>query len=88
MVHISLGRLASAAVVTGITTVALAAPASAMQVPEPYGPPDTGPAVTEGGNGIDWGPLGVGAIGGVALIGAGAAAAAGMRHHRQAAHTV
>jgi hypothetical protein len=88
MAQVSINRLASAAVVAGVTTVALATPASAMQVPEPYRPPDTGPAVTESGTGIDWGSLGLGAISGVVLIGAGAAAAAGMRHHRHAVHPV
>jgi hypothetical protein len=87
MAKTSITRLASAAVVTGITTLAFATPASAMQPPEPVGSADTGPVVTED-NGIDWAPLGAGALGGIALAGAGVAAAAGLRHRRHATSPV
>jgi hypothetical protein len=84
MITTSIARLATVTVVTGLSTFALATPAFAQQPPEPGGLPDRG-VVTEADSGIDWAPLGAGAVAGIALVGAGAAAAAGTRRHRAAA---
>lgn len=82
-------RLASAAVVTGIASLALAAPAGA-QFPKDPGvgggiPTDTGGTLTtdEGWSATQ---LASGALGGLALAGVGIGAAAGLRRHRQTAH--
>lgn len=81
-------RLASAALVTGVTSVALAAPASAMFRP-PY--PDDGVVVTDNGaqadSGWEFAQVATGAVGGIALVGAGAAATVLLRRHgRHTAH--
>jgi hypothetical protein len=85
----TLSRLASAGVVTGVATIAFAAPASAMQPDPPnYGyDQNTGQTVDDGGT--NWGLIGGGAAAGVAVLGAGAAAAIGVRrHHHHAPHPV
>ena len=81
-------RLAAAAVVTGITTLALASPASAQFPKEPelgsrVEPTGSG-TVTSTDSGFDYGALAGGALGGIALAGAGVAAAAGLRRHHLA----
>ena len=84
----TVGKLASATLVTGVATLALAAPASAY----PYRPPSGGGqsgavVVTSPSNGWDATQVATGAAGGLALAGAGAAVALGMRrHHRHGAH--
>ena len=84
----TLSRLASAAVVTGVATIAFAAPASAMQPDPPgYGYDQSGQTVSD--SGTDWGLIGGGAAAAVAVVGAGAAAAIGIRrhhHHDQLPH--
>jgi hypothetical protein len=87
-----LTRFASAAVVTGLATLAFAAPASAVYPIEPA--PDregTGsvaptpvPAPQPEGTSWDVLPVATGALGGVALAGAAVAAAAGLRRHNLA----
>lgn len=68
-------RLASTALVTGVTAVALAAPASARVLP-PY--PDDGVVGTDNGTQADQGwefaQVATGAVGGIALVGTGVAA--------------
>jgi hypothetical protein len=84
----TLSRLASAGVVTGVATIAFAAPASAMQPDPPnYGyNQDVGQTVDDGTN---WALIGGEAAVGVAVLGAGAAAAIGLRrHHHHAPHPV
>lgn len=81
-------RLASAALVTGVTSVALAAPASARVLP-PY--PDDGQVATDNGTqadpGWEFAQVATGAVGGIALVGAGAAATVLLRRHgRHTAH--
>ena len=82
-------RLASAALVTGVTSVALASPASA--VVRPPDPDGAGVVVTDTGTQADQGwefaQVATGAVGGIALVGAGAAATVMLRRHgRHAAH--
>jgi hypothetical protein len=77
-------RLASAAVVTGIATLALPGPAGAVYPKEPdlgarvevKTPP---PPVSDS---FDYTALAGGALGGIALAGVGVAAAAGLRRHQ------
>ncbi|HJR39326.1 MAG TPA: hypothetical protein VJ819_13175 [Nocardioidaceae bacterium] len=87
----SITRLASAAVVTGIATLAFAGPADAQYPKEP----DLGARVEVTGTGtptVDDGwelsQIASGALGGIALAGVGVAAAAGLRRHSHAAHPV
>ncbi|HET6625299.1 MAG TPA: hypothetical protein VFG63_02820 [Nocardioidaceae bacterium] len=82
----SITRLATTAVVTGIASLALAAPANAqnpkVEPPEMGGAslslPNPGPV----DNPFDYTALAGGALGGIVLAGAGVAAAAGLRRHR------
>lgn len=83
----SILALASAAAVTGVTTLALAGPAAAQHVADPRGGGVHGtkmvvttdnPANTES----DWLPIGAGAVGGLALAGAGVALVGVERRHR------
>ncbi len=82
MTRKSITRVAASAVATGFASVALAMPASAVQAPDP----DLGGLVSTGGGAAStsqetpWMELGLGALGGLALAGAGVAAVAGMRH--------
>ena len=82
-------RLASAAMVTGVASLALAAPAGALV--EPGGPGGTSsgnPGITNPAPpGTSWEllPIAVGAAGGLALAGIGFAAATGVRR-RNVAH--
>lgn len=81
-------KLATATVVTGVATVALAAPASAARV-APHGDTDPGGGVqsTSTDQGWEFAQVATGAVGGVVLVGAGAAAVGGVRRHRrQVAH--
>ena len=90
MAHPTIIRLTSAAVVTGIASLALAAPASAVH------PKDPGAEVGSGSNvgrisyddpplasdGWEFWQVAAGASGGVVLAGMGVAAAAGLRRHQ------
>jgi hypothetical protein len=78
----TVSRLASAAVVGGVASLALAAPAGALV--EPGGPGGTSggsTGITTPAPGTSWEllPIAVGAAGGLALAGIGFAAATGMR---------
>lgn len=89
-------RLASAAVVTGIATLAFATPANAINPhqPDPNSRGSTAgswnypPAPTSADESSTWDllPIATGALGGIALAGATVAAAVGLRRHHQAAH--
>lgn len=70
---IRLAHLASAAVLTGVSSFALANPASAMVVPgdPPYDSIYPGPPVVDPGT--DYGQIALGALGGAAVAGAGVA---------------
>jgi hypothetical protein len=83
-------RLASAAVVTGIASLALSGPATAAYPKDP----DLGgrievktpaPPVADS---FDYTAVAGGALGGIALVGVGVAAAAGLRRHNHLAHPV
>lgn len=81
MTRSSLHRLTTTALVTGFASLALAAPASALEAPDP----ETGNAVSgtststtsDDGN---WMEISLGALGGLVIAGAGIAAVAGVRH--------
>lgn len=78
----SLRRLATTALVTGIAGLALAAPASALEAPDPevgnaVSGSSTATTTSEDGN---WMEISLGALGGLAIAGAGIAAVAGVRH--------
>jgi hypothetical protein len=87
-------RLASAAVVTGVATLAFAAPASAIKPIEPApdresssaGAGSVTPVPAPAPEGTSWDllPVATGALGGVAVAGAAVAAAAGLRRHNLA----
>lgn len=78
----SLRRLATTTLVTGIAGLALAAPASALEAPDP----EVGNAVSGGSTATttsedgNWMEISLGALGGLAIAGAGIAAVAGVRH--------
>ncbi|MFG1820696.1 hypothetical protein ACGFIF_43555 [Kribbella sp. NPDC049174] len=80
-------RIAAIAATIGIAGLPLtiAAPASAINKPEPGGPvqaePLAPPADSDDGN-LDLAQLGAGTLGGIALTGAGFAAAARLRRHK------
>lgn len=78
----SLHRLATTALVTGFASLALAAPASALEAPDPeignaVSGNSTATTSSEDGN---WMEISLGALGGLAIAGAGIAAVAGVRH--------
>lgn len=84
----TLTSLASAALVTGVTTLALAAPASAMRVNDPYPGGGDSSTVSPGqpeDDGWQFSQVATGAAGGLAVAGAGAAAAVGLRRHTKRA---
>ena len=77
-----LHRLATTALVTGFASLALAAPASALEAPDPeignaVSGTSTATTTSEDGN---WMEISLGALGGLAIAGAGIAAVAGVRH--------
>lgn len=78
----SLHRLATTVLVTGFASLALAAPASALEAPDPeignaVSGNSTATTSSEDGN---WMEISLGALGGLAIAGAGIAAVAGVRH--------
>ncbi|MGZ5417574.1 MAG: hypothetical protein ACXWDI_10365 [Nocardioides sp.] len=77
-------RLASSTVVAGVAGLALAAPASAMEAPDPAGGlgPATPTAVSESDD--PWMEIGIGALAGLAIAGVGVAAAQTIRHRSPA----
>ncbi len=82
MIRNKLIGYAGSALVAGVASLALAAPASAMQATDPGDgglvvdrTPTTGP--TED---TPWLEIGLGALGGLAIAGAGVAAANGLKH--------
>lgn len=85
----NLYRLAGAAVVTTVAGVALATPAAAMVDPAPAPNPDgvglSGGNATSSDDG-PWLEIGIAAVGGLALAGAGIAASSAARR-RSLAHT-
>ena len=84
----SLYRLAGTAVVTTVAGIALATPPAAMVDPAPPPNPD-GVGLSGGGTSSDDGPwleIGIAAVGGLALAGAGIAASSAARR-RSLAHT-
>jgi hypothetical protein len=79
-----LTRTATAAA-AGTALLALsAAPVSAVEIPEPGAKPAAETSSTSS-DGTPWMEIGVGALGGLVLVGAGVAAATTVRH-RHAAH--
>lgn len=87
MTRKTITRIASAGLVTGFASLALAVPAEAQEIPDGGGavsptavPTDT---VDEG---TPWAEIAIGALGGLALAGAGVAAVQSVRH-RQAVPT-
>lgn len=86
MTRNTITRFATTAVVTGFASLALAGPAAAVEAPNPEGDVVSWPEPAAGPTTDDpWFEIAVGALGGLALAGAGMAAAAGVRH-RQAVH--
>jgi hypothetical protein len=91
MARSTITRLASAGVITGITTLALAAPASAVN-DSGYGGGSSGsgtnvlPGAPAESSAWDLAPIATGALGGLVLAGAGFAAVATARRHGHLAH--
>jgi hypothetical protein len=80
MIANRIAKAACGALVTGIATLALAAPASAVHTVEPEGgTPDTGTTSVSTGSGLA--QVATGALGGIALAGAGIAVVTGVRRH-------
>lgn len=82
MTRRNITRVAASAIATGFASVALAMPAHAVEAPDPDvgGLVDTGGGAASTSESTPWMELGLGALGGLALAGAGVAAVAGMRH--------
>jgi hypothetical protein len=84
----TISRLASAAVVTGISTLAFAAPAQAM-VPDPQtfeAPASSTSGTTIVDDGTNWSLIGAEVAGGIAIVGAGAAGVIMIRRHNHHTH--
>jgi hypothetical protein len=84
----TISRLASAAVVTGISTLAFAAPAQAM-VPDPQtfeAPGSSTSGTTAADDGTNWSLIGAEAAGTVAIVGAGAAGFILIKRHNHHTH--
>jgi hypothetical protein len=81
MTRSTLTRLTTTALVTGVAGLALVAPAGAMEAPEPGGG-TVAPAAptTTSTDDSNWLEISLGALGGLAIAGAGIAAVAGVRH--------
>lgn len=82
MTRNTITRIASVGLVTGFASLAFAVPAEARDVPDgggPINPSTPTPAVSEE---TPWMEIGIGALGGLALAGAGVAAAQSVRHRQ------
>jgi hypothetical protein len=81
MTRSTLTRLSTTALVTGFASLAFAAPAGALEAPDPEAGNIVSPAPsstsTDDGN---WMEISLGALGGLVIAGAGIAAVAGVRH--------
>jgi hypothetical protein len=81
MTRSTLTRLSTTALVTGFASLAFAAPASALEAPDPelgnVVTPTSSTTSTDDGN---WMEISLGALGGLVIAGAGIAAVAGVRH--------
>jgi hypothetical protein len=83
----SITRVAAAGLATGFAGLALAVPAQAQEVPDGGGPVSPTAVPTDSvEEGTPWMEIGIGALGGLALAGAGVAAAVSVRN-RQAVPT-
>lgn len=87
MTRKTITRITSVGLVTGFASLAFAMPAEARVIPDGGGPvhPTAVPTSTVD-EGTPWMEIGIGALGGLALAGAGVAAAQSVRH-REAAPT-
>lgn len=86
MTRNTITRITSVALVSGFAGLAFAVPAQAREIPDGGGavnPTSPGPTVSEE---TPWAEIGLGALGGLALAGAGVAAAQSVRN-RQAVPT-
>jgi hypothetical protein len=83
MIRNKLLALAGSAIVTGVAGVAFATPAGALEAPDPGNGDlvfDQGTtATTTSTDDSQWLEIGLGALGGLAIAGAGVAAAVGMK---------
>jgi hypothetical protein len=79
-------RLGSAAVVTGIATLALASPASAVVADPQGGDLGSGSSSITVDAGTNWTAVTAGTAGGLAVVGAGVATALTVRRHRALPH--
>ncbi len=87
MTRNTITRITSVGLATGIAGLAFAMPAQAREIPDGGGainPTSPGPSVVD--EGTPWAEIGLGALGGLALAGAGVAAAQATRN-RQAVPT-
>jgi hypothetical protein len=83
MIRNKLFALAGSAIVAGVAGVALAAPAGALEAPDPGNGdlvfPQGTTASTTSTDDNQWMEIGLGALGGLAIAGAGVAAATGLK---------
>jgi hypothetical protein len=88
MTRNTITRITSVGIVTGFASLAFAVPAEARDIPDGGGPTtvSTPRPPVEVDEGTPWMEIGIGALGGLALAGAGVAAAQSVRH-RQAVPT-
>ena len=83
MTRKTITRIASVGLVTGFASLALAVPAEAQEIPDGGGPVSPTAVPTEPvSEGTPWMEIGLGALGGLALAGAGIAAAQSVRHRQ------
>lgn len=83
MTRKTITRITTLGLATGFASLALAMPAEARVVPDGGGPvsPTAVPGQTVGDE-TPWMEIGIGALGGLALAGAGVAAAQSVRHRQ------
>lgn len=87
MTRHTLTRITTVGLVTGFAGLAMAVPAEAREIPDGGGPTNTTVLFEDKVEpGTPWMEIGIGALGGLALAGAGVAAAVAVRH-RQAVST-
>ena len=84
MIRNKLIALAGSALITGVAGIAFAAPAGALEAPDPGNGglvfDQRAPATTSSTDDNQWMEIGLGALGGLAIAGAGVAAANGLKH--------